>query len=354
MNDWPGFMRDYVREKTIWGEALMPVSTGQGMVYLGWVDPSNIVDVKKCQESGKWDGQVALRCGKNGTERIYLENIRYMMGEDALSGDAFFFRRNSVIGATRGVSDLYPFIDWVRGHEQMLFDQMERVGLLNSFIWDVTLKGEDQSGVVEWTKRQSAPDPGSVRAHNESEIWQTLTPDIHASDAAESSTSVKKHIASAWGFPEHWVGAADDVNRATAAETDFPTQSTLSARSRTERTDTGRVMAFVLQTAHSAGQVGADAPFRVESPPVQNTDLEKVAASFQHTIGALAVARTNSWTDDDTAIEILSMFAGKFGIEVEASELKERLNNPSTADMEMYKKAGEMAQNMRHRNGNAR
>ena len=348
VNEWPKFLKRYVIEKSIWGEALMPVTVNpvNGLVLLGWVDPSNISGVKKCSELAKFDGKVMLKMDMDGKAKS-LENIRYSLKTDRLEGDAFFFRRNSPIGATRGIPDLYPLIDWLEGHEKMLFDQMERVGLLNSFIWDVTLAGFDASEIADWAQKRTAPDPGTVRAHNESETWKAESPDLGAGDMTESEKQIKRHIVGGTGYPEHWFGATGEVTRSTAAEMGFSAVKTAESRQDSEVRDVVDVTKYVRQEAYMHRQItDMDAPINVMAPTISEDDQIKVAETFHTVVQALAIASINGWADDDTALNILSQVVTKFGIDADMQDIKARLNDVKASDLTAYKSAAEKAANM--------
>lgn len=355
-NNWKKYLYDYVREISIWGEILLPVSIGpvDGLVLLGWIDPSNISGVLKCSQNSKFDGQVVLRHGFDSQPET-LEIIRHRldMPDEGAMGDAFFFRRNSPIGATRGVPDLYPLVDWLDGHDRVLFDQMERVGLLNAFVWDVTLQGADQNKINEWAKNRKAPRPGSVRVHNENEKWDQVTPNIGQGDVSEAGLTTKRHILAGRGLPGHWFADPEDANRATATKMDFSAVKTLGSRQRQDVDQVHFIMCFVRDQAISARTIRRTkkSTINVSHPMISEEDMVRVAESYHQTVQALAIARVNGWTSDSQAIKILCGFSAKFGVEMSEEEVRRDLDAVPTADMEPYRRATEKARNKAKKNG---
>ena len=168
--------RDFVRDLSLTGELGFRVFMNDlsGRMRIGYIDQAKISRVEKDPENALIDRTLWLK-GKLGEAEkdLALVNLNEENpAEPFLEGDAFYYAINRTTTGTRGTPDLLAIADWLDGYDQLLWNFIERSGLLNAFIWDVTLEGQDQTGVDGWMQRHgTAPRPGTVRAHNEKEKW---------------------------------------------------------------------------------------------------------------------------------------------------------------------------------------
>ena len=233
-----GLERDFVklcREWLAYGELFLPVFPAEqtGRMRIGYLHPSQISEVQTDPDNAR----IFISATEQRTEgdRTWLilnspDVLQWLRDGRALadfaSPDAswllYFPLQQGLLG--RGRSVLETMFYWIHRAEQFLNDRMMLNNLLKAFIWQVRVTG----GEAEVQRRameigSSPPRPGSVKVVNESESWEAVVPSIHASDTQADYLAVLKYVALGAGFPEHWVGASEDVNRSTAWSASEPT-----------------------------------------------------------------------------------------------------------------------------------
>ena len=248
VNDLDMNLPGYVAELGIFGEQLYQTTVNpiDGSTRLWYIDPSEIDQVVYAGAAGA-ERAVAMPVeiklkdyypGGGRAASLTLEAIRpdedpFSPSFGKLVGNAFYFAVNKVKRAARGRSDIFALADWLDSYEQFLFALADRAELLNSFVWDITLKGMTQAEIDDWLKKYGTrPRPASIRAHNENVTYGTAAPDLQSADMAASGRQFKNHILGAAGFPESWFGEGGETNLATAVEQGGPTFKTLKERQR--------------------------------------------------------------------------------------------------------------------------
>ena len=352
-NKWDFFLPQYCLEWKIWGEQLWPVTINpiNGRVMLGYIDPSNIKAVRKHPTNQKFEGEVVLRTAPGETEKILKVILPDMdiasKSYGRLNGEAFFFKKNSVIGATRGRPDLFSLVDWMDGYDKMLFDQLERVGLLNAFIWDVTLKGYDQTRVNEWLRnRKTPPRSGSVRAHNDNETWQAVAPSLNSEDVSTGARMIKNHILGSRNLPEHFFAEGGNVNRATAGEMDFPTIKALGRQQADLKHIITTVMEFVRDQAILAKEIRETEEGKtitVQAPEISTKDIQRIGNTMNQVVQSMAVAREKGWATDEQCVKITCAFFGQLGVDCSPDEAMDLIDDVPAGEMVDYLKLAERA-----------
>ncbi len=256
---------------------------------LGYVDPLMIDEVISDPENCEVVREVRLKstAGQPGKtlKVIQVDEDPQSETHGHLVGECFFFKVNSVSNSTRGRSDLLSLADWLSGYDEFLFNRLDRVALINAFVWDITLKGLTQEEIDRWLKNAAAPKPGSIRAHNENVEYKAVAPDLKAGDASSEAALIKNHILGGAGFPGHWFAEGGDVNRAAAAEMGEPTIKRLSARQRYFRYMIEHIFRFVIDQSiiHNTLSGNEDTGFSVITPEISVKDISKLSGSLQQT-----------------------------------------------------------------------
>jgi hypothetical protein len=123
---------------------------------------------------------------------------------------------NRPVGCVRGESDLQPILIWLNRYQCWLGDRVEINAVARAFVWICTVATGKVAEVAE--KYVHPPQPGSVLIVPEgSETWSTLSPDLHATDAASDGKAIRWMIAA--GSPGMGLidfGEADEANLASA------------------------------------------------------------------------------------------------------------------------------------------
>ena len=353
-NDWDTFLPKYYLDLKIFGEAIWPVTVNpiNGVVQVGYIDPGRVKVVKKHPDNQKFEGEVWLKVPVGAPEKmltvILTDTDPMSESFGRLSGECFFFALNKTMGATRGRPDLMPLIDWCDGLDKQLFDHMERTGLLNAFIWDVTIDGADDEFIKKWVKKRKTPKPGSMRVHNEKVTWEAKSPQNRARETSDSTQMIKNYVTGSRTLPEHWFGSGGDVNRATAQEMEFPTVKTLSAQQTYLKYMVRQIVRFVRDRAIIGKEIAETEEgkeIQVDAPEISSRDMVRIGSTMQTVVSALALARTNGWTGDEQAIKIIAQLSKQLGVEYSPEEVLELLNDVPAEEQKMFGKAAEEMRN---------
>jgi hypothetical protein len=353
-------IRDLQLELDVFGEQFVAAfvhKTSGDVVYVH-VDPRTVRGIHRVP--GQPDMAYAISVGgeHEGGETRYIKVIRpdedgWMRGSEpeeavviagkdtgqkfwnpGLGGDTdlvgcFAWRINKTRGAVRGRPSLLSVIDFTDLYDKLVFDEAERMSLMRSFVWDVVVKGATADELRQKAAAEASPRPGSVRYHNENEVWQALAPDLKASDSATLADLVLSLIATGVGVSKTWLNGAMDVNKAVATTMDDPTRKGLRQKQLVLISIVEELVRFAIHQAALHGQLPsgdpADLHFSVAAPEMSSKDLQRGSGALFSTTQALGMAKAAGWMDDGTALEGIAVMLGEIGVNVTADELKERV-----------------------------
>ena len=341
ITDMPLRLPELMRDLALTGETAWPVFTDpvSGHVRIAYLNPGAIGTViMDPGNASRPIGVVTVRDKKGNARRyrIVTGGSETVLGapaqairETLTDGDILYFRVNARAGGSRGRSDLLPAIDWLDGYERHLYGELDRAESLRAFVWDVTVTGANPEEVEERAAKVTAPAPGSVRVHNESEAWQALAPKLGGRDLGETSRLFRNHLLGGLAIPEHWFGGGGDVNRATAAEMGDPAFKTLKVRQRLWseilRRAAGVALARRLDPTGSTWPDPADPDLAisVEWPEMVVADASRHAAALAQTAGAVGLAIDRGLLTEATGLRLLAALAERLGVDIDvATELE--------------------------------
>ena len=335
VTDMPLRLPELMRDLALTGEAAWPVFTdpSSGHVRMAYLDPGAVETV--IMDPGNASRSIGIvtvkdRKGMARRYRIVTGGPETVLGapaqairETLTDGDILYFRANARAGGSRGRSDLLAAIDWLDGYERHLYGELDRADALRAFVWDVTLSGADDARVAQRSREITAPAPGNVRVHNDSEVWQALAPELGGRDLDPVSRLFRNHILIGLGMPEHWFGGGGDVNRATAAEMGDPAFKTLKVRQRLWSEILRRAAELALaRRLDPSGQswpdpADPDLAVSVEWPEMVVADASRHAAALAQTTGAVALAIDRGLLSEATALRLLAALAERLGVEID-------------------------------------
>ena len=325
------------RELAICGEQVWPTFVNEidGHVRLGYLDPALIetvvVDPDNPEQPigivtarDRKGRQLRYRVIVNGPESVFTERtqrIRERFGD----GEAFYFTVNDLSISRRGRSDLRAPADWVDAYDQFLFGEIERYNFLRAFVWDVTVTGADPEQIKAKAREIKPPAPGSVRVHNDSEIWKAESPDIKAGDTADGARLFRNHVLGGASIPEHWFGGGGDVNRATGESMGEPTFKSFSMRQRYLKhilESLGRYVIRQKLIAESGEPDWWDERLECEAvfPEMTARDTTKYAAALAQVASAVALAIEAGLMTHETGVAIIASVAGRLGVEIDPDD----------------------------------
>ena len=322
-----------VREWQLWGEICLPIrESSDGRIRIGWIDPSYIDEVLADPATGL-PGKIKLN--EKGKEVLggkeVLQVVKWDDKEAELVGDCFFGSINTVQGSQRGVSEFYTAADWIDALEEVLFTQIDRARLLNSFIWDVELQGMDQDAVDEWTAAYGEPpEPNSIRAHNDKVIWKAVSPQLGAYEMSRQAKDLQDYTLGGLGIPSHWYGAGDSENLATAQQMAEPTRKMLKRKQKEFIFLLTDIISYMLQrrfTAKSLPGVKEEdlSDFEVTIPDFSGPDIGKVGASISQLISSVEGAVSSEYVSMSTGRRITSIIFSELGIDIDPEDEKAKI-----------------------------
>lgn len=324
-----------VRELSLYGEQIWPVFVNEvsGQVQLGYIHPSRLKEVVVDPDNpdqpvglvvtkGVMEKELRYRVVVNGPEALFTQRTQALR-QAFTDGDVFYFAVNTLSTTRRGRSDLRAPADWLDAYDQFLFGELERYNFLRAFVWDVTVAGADDTKIREKARSIKAPTPGSVRVHNESEVWKAETPDLQAADTSNGARLFRNHVLGAASIPEHWFGGGGDVNLATAAEMGGPTYKMFSMRQREIRHMLEEVGRFVIRQSILAKE-GREPDWtdprlkvQVVFPEMIPSDTTKYAAALSQVAAACVTSMEAGLLGEAAAVGLLATVAGRLGYELD-------------------------------------
>jgi hypothetical protein len=350
-NNWDIKQHTKALELGLFGEQLYPVFIGEkGHVKLGVIDPKNISRIVTDPENAESAVRAVVKSSTQNLSKRDYELIRMRtVGKDKegndrryRTGEAFYFAVNRVALSSRGHSDLLPLADWLDSLDSFMMTRLEKAILLNSFFWDCTLSGADETQVKKFSEENSKTRPGMSRFHNDKVEWKAVVPDLKASDAAEEIRVFRNHILGGAGLPEHWFSEGGSSNRATAAEQGVPTTKRLAARQKFFRNMIRQIFDFVIDSAivHGGLPAEVDRRFQVHMPPIFVKDTQAVSAALSNTANGLMIAEQQEWITSEDAAKVFRFMVGQLGVEIEGNSRRSR-EGATDREIDWYEKQQE-------------
>ena len=380
INRMPRLLGEYVLELGLWGEQCWTATVNpvNAAIRLGYIDPARIAAVLVDPIQPQFAADIVLKSDKGGNDGPRYRVIRldadplsasygrlmglqthpdrpytttYIQGDETkpYAGMCFYWGVNKPVSATRGRSDLLTVADIVDAIDKIIIGEVDRQELLKAFVWDVTCTNMDETAILAKAASITAPQPGSVRVHNEKEVWAAVSPDLQSYDTAKALQTMIEHAAAGIGLPKTWLSSTDDVNRASAQELGEPAFKRLTARQDFVRMMLEEVSVFALDQAELAGLLSRPAApagtlpapwgLTVTMPEMRPKDLTSGTKALADGANALATLRADHVIDEQTHQEAAVLLLGTtIGQEIDLEAMRERLE-----EEEVERKAEEEA-----------
>jgi hypothetical protein len=334
INNWPLKLAPRVRALGLLGEQcyILHVNEGSGFVRLGYLDPRQIATV--VQDPDNPEQAIGVITRKDSRGRSYKYRVALLAPDDQLfsqrtceirkeaftDGECMLFQVNKFPDGTRGRSDLLGQMDWLDAYDQFLFDELDRIGYLRSFVWDVTLTGMDPAGVEEFDKKFKPPEPNSKFVHNDGVKLQAINPSLQSADTSESARLLRNHVLGGATVPEHWFGGGGDVNRAAAGEMGEPTFKVYTMRQSVLKLMLEDIGRMVLWKATGTGEPNwADESWKVTAkfPELANKDITKFATAMQTVVTSVISMIDGGLLTEETGLGLIADVAARFGARID-------------------------------------
>lgn len=246
-------------------------------------------------------------------------------------GSVFFFTANALPNMKRGISDLWVIADYTDAYETIMWDTVDRAAIVNAFIAHMIHTGLTPEEVQVQAERfgETTPKSGTMIHTNEKVELKLLTPDLVAAGSERFSDLVLAVIATGAGVPDYWLNASVDPNRASAEAMAVPVLRDMEDMQQEIANAVRFMVRFVLDQAvlHGTLPEGEDLTFDVEMPPLGDRQAAQNAAALQQVTAAVATLVAEKLLDRDTAIRLIAIMIRLLGIEADASEIVERLDD---------------------------
>jgi len=305
------------------------VNPHNGRVWLSYIDPENIATVVPVKNFAEMAGEVRLQnagglsSGRFSVVREELDPRNKHYGR--LTGECFFFAINNPPNGSRGRSDMIHLFDFINGFEEGLFDELDRLKFIKSFIWDVSLDGASEEDIKDFLdKNKKPPKSGSLRAHNERVTWTAVAPDLKMADNKNFFDLMKTYLAASMNRPDSWLGSGGKAYQTEADLMGEPTFKDLGSRQRYVKYMLEYVLKFVLDQAiiHGRLKETEKKPYKitVEMPEMSIKDVKKTVDGLFTLAQSLMIAETQGWVTTETAATIYASVATNTGVEISAAE----------------------------------
>ncbi|MBF0261085.1 MAG: hypothetical protein HQL97_04475 [Magnetococcales bacterium] len=307
-----------------------------GHVRLGYLDPERIEKVVYDPDNGAQAIGVITKADADGVQQRYrviingVDDELFMpaavrLRESCTDGEIFFFSVNDIPNSG-GHSDLLPLADWIKGYDDFLFGEIERAEFMRANVWDVTVTGATPEEVAARARTIEMPAPGSIRVHNETERWESVSPSIQAGETSDLGRLFRNHVLGGATLPEHWFGGGGDVNRSTGESMSDPTTKIFTMRQKLIQYFLEEIGGYVvrrrLEALGRAMPDMEDAAWRVraEFPEMIVKDVSKYAAAMQQVVAACSSAVDAGLMTRDTALRCIRSVATRLGVEYDAEQ----------------------------------
>lgn len=341
INNWPLKLTPRVRALGLLGEQcyIANVRDGDGFVRLGYLDPRQIATVVNDPDNPEQPiGVVTKRDNRGKVHKyrvivlgedaeLFSANTTRIRAEDFTDGDCLLYQLNKFPNGSRGRSDLLGQMDWLDAYDEFLFNELDRIGYLRSFVWDVTMKGADDETVKKYSRDFKPPSPNSTFVHNDSIELEAKSPSLQAAETEGSARLLRNHVLGGSTTPEHWYGGGGDVNRAAASEMGEPTFKVYTGRQNFLKLMLEEIGRYVIwQASQGKTPDWSDDKNQVTAvfPELVNRDVTKFAAAMGSVVTAVIQMIDAGLLTEETALKLVADVAQRFGQDFDAkTELAE-------------------------------
>jgi len=236
---------------------------------------------------------------------------------------------NRIAGQTRGLATMSASLDHADLLDRYQFDMLERAGILNAFVWQVTLMGAEDPEITAWkTKHPSPPRPGTVNVTNEKEKWEAVTPTLRQQDLSEGFKTARNYVAGNLGYSPGWLGDTSST-RASAAEQTDPSLKTVTAKQTRLKRILTNILQYVVWQGAAHGQIPKEVLVKgqlkvswrtvgVQMPEMSPKDVMRGATAFAQLATAVATAVTSGLLTSGTGTRLLAVITPHLGLDLDA------------------------------------
>ena len=232
-NYWELFIREESNRLQLDGEIilLLFVNTGNGSVVVRDIEPNEITDIILSPDDYRKIEAIRRVYSKKIYSSDYksyrIETIDEIIksGEpdptnDNIIRDFLIIKMPTVATQVRGVPELSSHLYWLKQYRQLLDTRVALNKMRASYIWDVTVTGDEEDVKRVRNENSKPPKPGTVKFHNDKIVWEAKDAKINAQDSEADLRAIKLMSVAGSGQPEYMItGDASNANFASTQET---------------------------------------------------------------------------------------------------------------------------------------
>ncbi len=232
-NYWELFIREESNRLQLDGEiiVLLFVNTGDGSVVVRDIEPNEVTDIILSPDDYRKIEAIRRVYSKKVYTSDYksyrIETIDEIIrpGEpdptnDNIVRDFIIVKMPTVATQIRGVPELSSHLYWLKQYRQLLDTRIALNKMRASYIWDVTVVGDEEDVKRVRNENSKPPKPGTVKFHNDKVVWEAKDANINAQDSEADLRAVKLMSVAGSGQPEYMItGDASNANFASTQET---------------------------------------------------------------------------------------------------------------------------------------
>jgi hypothetical protein len=345
-NKWDRKGKMRFRDLSLYGELILRTNKSKltGMLKTHSIHPEQVVEMFRSKKNP--EKLVAIRFRDDDKKYEIIQGYENAEDENIYQGDIFYWKINSTIHQTRGLSDLFTSRDWLRMWDKALYSTLERVGLLLSFVWDITIEGGKEKDLRAKlaSLKQNPPQPGGARIHNEKEKWNALSPQLQGGDLDTLFRLFKSPMLAQTRTPEDFMGLGGDVNYATALAMNAPFYRKIKARQKDITYIFQDMFDYQIYCAKNANMLAGveDFGYDVMLPEPDKEIAKGLADTLQKFSVAVTTLASNGYIENIEAKKILQLIIGQMGVEIETSETE------SQVEESIYNKTSKFVKNLKY------
>ncbi len=232
-NYWELFIREESNRLQLDGEIilLLFVNTGNGSVVVRDIEPNEITDIILSPDDYRKIEAIRRVYSKkiysSDYKSYHIETIDEIIksGEpdptnDNIIRDFLIIKMPTVATQVRGVPELSSHLYWLKQYRQLLDTRVALNKMRASYIWDVTVTGDEEDVKRVRNENSKPPKPGTVKFHNDKIVWEAKDAKINAQDSEADLRAIKLMSVAGSGQPEYMItGDASNANFASTQET---------------------------------------------------------------------------------------------------------------------------------------
>lgn len=327
-NNWDRFGKGRFRDLSLYGELILKTekTAMTGRLKTHSIYPGRISELLRNKKNNE---QLSAIMFTNDDRKYKIIRGYEVNDGKKFEGDVFYWKINSTTHQTRGLSDLFVSRDWLRLYDKALYSTLERVGLLLSFVWDITIDNANDRTLKEKIKRikMNPPQPGGVRVHNEKEKWEALSPSLQGKDLENLFRLFKSPVLAQTRTPEHFLGLGGDVNYATALSMNAPFYRKIKGRQKDIIYIYQDMFDYAIYCANQANMLEGveDFGYDVMLPEPDKEVAKNISDTLEKFSRALTVLASNGYIEHVEVKKILQLIVGQLGVDLETEETEEEI-----------------------------